>query len=177
MSWTAEDVMKAKSPRVKALNTAKVSPARASLTNIPLHTIRINKHYWLGMVHQGMREDGKKGQAGFRNTVEKLLSYIEYKGIYHTHFSMGSEAGFPDIYAARPVDKRTLYIETKCRNNTPTEKQAFWLNLLYEMGHKPILLYPEEIPNATLELDLLCKIMTFSEFIDYETKALEKVKG
>jgi hypothetical protein len=74
---------------------------------------------------------------------------------YHTKFSMGSNAGFPDIVATK--GQKLLFIELKREGKLPTDRQMEWLNALYYgvshvTGAVDVHVWtPSDLSNGTVE--------------------------
>ena len=72
---------------------------------------------------------------------------------YHTRYSLGSEAGFPDLACFHP-EHGALYLELKVGRNHPTAAQRAWLTLLYAAGQRVAVLRESDHDHQVL-LELL----------------------
>jgi hypothetical protein len=89
--------------------------------------------------------------------VEQLRGYgqpaFPLEGIaFHVRWSMGSDAGFPDLVLIRRKDKRLLFRELKRDGKNPTPRQAAVLELLTACGLDAAVWRPTDLERIGEEL-------------------------
>jgi hypothetical protein len=67
---------------------------------------------------------------------------------YHTHDSRHSAAGFPDVVAVHPGQKRTIFVELKSEAGRLTADQYDWRDALVEAGQEWFLWRPSSWAKA-----------------------------
>jgi hypothetical protein len=77
-------------------------------------------------------------------SVRKLAGYTGWI-FYHTRWSKGSEAGFPDCVLANAKQQRVIYAELKSPTGTPTPAQVLWLDTLDAAGCETALWRPLDL--------------------------------
>jgi hypothetical protein len=55
---------------------------------------------------------------------------------YHTHDSRHSAAGFPDVVAVHPVQRRVVWVECKTERGRLTDDQRAWAEALAAAGQE-----------------------------------------
>jgi hypothetical protein len=74
-----------------------------------------------------MTQELTVSEAAFLAQVRELATWTGWM-IYHTHNSIHSPAGFPDLVLARTP--RLIFAELKTERGRPSEKQTYWLDEL-----------------------------------------------
>jgi len=74
--------------------------------------------------------------------------------VFHPKFSIGSDAGWPDLCAVHPEQRRVLWMELKREGRWPTrtrvvngrirQGQDAWLATLIEAGQEAYLVWPSD---------------------------------
>jgi hypothetical protein len=82
----------------------------------------------------------KKWQA----TVSGWFKQMGLWMTYHTHTSINSASGFPDLVCVHTTLPLTLYAELKTETGAVTETQATWLNALAKAGNEVYLWRPSD---------------------------------
>ncbi len=94
---------------------------------------------------------GRKSRANRGMTEDALLAAIRqlcrYRGwmTYHTHYSRGSEAGWPDLVLLHPGQRRTIFAELKREDGKVTPSQEAWLDALDACGHETAAWRPTDL--------------------------------
>ena len=83
-------------------------------------------------------------------TVYEMATALGWK-CYRTWLSLHSAAGFPDLVAVHPGQKRVLYSEFKREGAKPRANQQAWLDALREAGQEVYLWRPSDLLNGTIE--------------------------
>lgn len=91
----------------------------------------------------------KLNEAQFQRTVVEIAAFLGYSVSYHTHFSMGSKSGFPDLALFDPNDGGAVFLEVKVGRNMPTDKQRMWLYDLRCAGFHAYVAHPTHIDLIT----------------------------
>lgn len=105
----------------------------------------------------------KAGKASNSLTREEYLAQLDYEWsekqlqekvnrdfagegwlFYHTHYSKGSQDGFPDLVALREETGRQVVIELKVKDNKPTADQRAWMRAFRRSGSEVYLFYPRD---------------------------------
>lgn len=68
--------------------------------------------------------------------------------VYHTLYSKGSDAGFPDLICVR--GERLVAMELKAGRNKPTARQREWLAALRRAGAEAYVMWPRHEPEISL---------------------------
>lgn len=95
---------------------------------------------------------GRKSRANRGMTEDALLAAVRqlarYRSwmTYHTHYSRGSEAGWPDLVLLHTGQRRTLFIELKREDGKLTASQETWLTALAATGHETGVWRPSDLP-------------------------------
>ena len=89
--------------------------------------------------------------------VEQLAAYgqppFPLEGVaFHVRWSMGSDAGFPDLVLIRRKDKRLLFRELKRDGKNPTPRQAAVLELMTACGLDAAVWRPADLERIGREL-------------------------
>lgn len=66
---------------------------------------------------------------------------------YHTRYSIGSQAGFPDLVLVKPG--RLIFAELKSDKGSLSPKQLEWVTLLLEAGQEVHVWRPQDEPMVT----------------------------
>lgn len=72
--------------------------------------------------------------------------------VFHVRWSLGSDAGFPDLVLARRSDKRLMFRELKRDGKNPTPRQAAVLALLTACGLDAGVWRPADMSRIAEEL-------------------------
>jgi hypothetical protein len=73
---------------------------------------------------------------------------------YHTRFSVGSQAGFPDLVLVHTKRRRVLYRELKRQRTTPTARQQAWLDALTQAGQDAGVWRPLDLVDGSIAREL-----------------------
>jgi hypothetical protein len=89
--------------------------------------------------------------------VEQLRGYgqppFPLEGIaFHVRWSMGSDAGFPDLVLIRRKDRRLMFRELKRDGKNPTPRQAAVLELMTACGLDAAVWRPADLERIGKEL-------------------------
>lgn len=87
-------------------------------------------------------------EAQFQRRVLQLARVLRWIP-YHTLYSLGSNAGFPDLVLCRD---RILYRELKREGGKLTDRQAEWQLILKAAGGDVSIWYPSDWERIVLEL-------------------------
>lgn len=97
---------------------------------------------------------GRKSRANTGMTEDALLAAVrklaKYRGwwTYHTHYSRGSEAGWPDLVLLDPRGHRCLFVELKREDGKVTPPQQAWLDALTACGYETGVWRPSDLPTT-----------------------------
>lgn len=97
---------------------------------------------------------GRKSRANRGMTEAQLLAAVrtlaKYRGwmTYHTAYSRGSEAGWPDLVLMHPKQRRTLFVELKSPTGKLSASQELWLGVLAGLGHETGVWRPNDLPTV-----------------------------
>jgi hypothetical protein len=69
--------------------------------------------------------------------------------VYHTRYSIGSTAGFPDLVLVR---ERVIYAELKRETGKPTGNQLVWLDILHNARQEVYLWRPSDLMDIAITL-------------------------
>ena len=111
-------------------------------------------------------------EAELQAFVVKTARLLGWR-VFHPKFSIGSDAGWPDLCAVHPQQQRVLWMELKREGRWPTrtrlvngrlrQGQDAWLSTLLEAGQEAYLVWPSD-RDAVAELlydgsrrDLACR--------------------
>jgi hypothetical protein len=72
---------------------------------------------------------------------------------YHTHNSMGSTSGFPDLVLLRPRTSEVIYAELKTDRGKLSQPQLLWIDALKACGQRVFVWRPsdEQVVQETLQ--------------------------
>ena len=79
-------------------------------------------------------------EAAFQAQVVRLARDIGWGPIYHTRYSAGSQAGYPDLHLLRPG--RSLFLELKTMKGVVTPSQKEWHAALRMSGCEAYIFRP-----------------------------------
>ena len=65
---------------------------------------------------------------------------------YHTRYSLGSDAGWPDLVLVRRADRRLLFAELKTDRGRVSARQSAVIELLRHVGAEVYLWRPADLP-------------------------------
>lgn len=65
-------------------------------------------------------------EAAFQRQVTDLARLYSFR-VYHTRFSLGSDAGFPDLVLVKPASQRVIFAELKTETGKVSPDQYAWL--------------------------------------------------
>jgi hypothetical protein len=92
-------------------------------------------------------------EAELQTFVCKTARLLGWR-VFHPRFSVGSDAGWPDLCAVHPEQQRVLWMELKREGRWPTrtrlvngrlrQGQDAWLSTLMEAGQEVYLVYPSD---------------------------------
>lgn len=92
-------------------------------------------------------------EAELQAFVVKTARLLGWR-VFHPKFSIGSDAGWPDLCAVHPEQQRVLWMELKREGRWPTrtrlvngrlrQGQDAWLATLMEAGQEVYLVYPSD---------------------------------
>jgi hypothetical protein len=82
-------------------------------------------------------------EAQFQRTVTEALRVHGWK-VWHNTVAWRSDAGWPDLVAVHPGQKRVLFLELKTERGKLSEKQGHWRDLLVEAGQEWYCLRPSD---------------------------------
>lgn len=77
----------------------------------------------------------------FQEAVQDLATVFGWLA-YHTHFSLRSAAGFPDLVLVRA--DRLVFIELKTEDGRVTVEQAHWMQAIAATGAEVYLFRPSD---------------------------------
>ena len=83
-------------------------------------------------------------------TVYEMATALGWK-CYRTWLSLHSAAGFPDLVAVHPGQRRVLYVEVKREGAKPRANQEAWLTALSDAGQEALIWRPSDLLNGTIE--------------------------
>ena len=95
---------------------------------------------------------GRKSRANRGMSEDDLLAAVRqlarYRNwmTYHTAFSRGSEAGWPDLVLLHPRTRRCLFVELKREDGAVTASQQAWLDALADCGFETGVWRPSHLP-------------------------------
>lgn len=81
-------------------------------------------------------------EAVFQSQVLLLAVALGWGPIYHTRYSLGSQAGYPDLHLLRGA--RSVFIELKSMKGTVTPAQETWIAALGASGHEAYVFRPSD---------------------------------
>lgn len=92
-------------------------------------------------------------EAELQAFVVKTARLLGWR-VFHPKFSIGSDAGWPDLCAVHPEMKRVLWMELKREGRWPTrtrlvngrlrQGQDAWLSTLTDAGQEAYLVWPSD---------------------------------
>lgn len=82
-----------------------------------------------------------KNEKAFTSSVKKAAKQFGWL-VYHTHYSLGSEPGFPDLVLVHP-EHGLVFAELKMPKGRLTEHQKHWKETLQAAGETWFLWRPE----------------------------------
>ena len=90
-------------------------------------------------------------QAAWQRVQEEAAQYgVEpppMDGLaYHTRYSLGSDAGWPDLVLVRRADRRLLFAELKTDRGRVSARQSAVIELLRHVGAEVHLWRPADLP-------------------------------
>lgn len=88
-------------------------------------------------------------EAQLLAAVRQLAKYRNW-WTYHTAFSRGSEAGWPDLVLISPAHGRTIFAELKREDGKLTASQQAWLTALADCGHETAVWRPSHLADGTI---------------------------
>ena len=83
--------------------------------------------------------------------LAQVLGYLSY----HTHCSIRSQPGFPDLVMVR--NRRVLWRELKSARGKPTPAQRDWLDRLAQAGQDVGIWTPDDWTSGRIERELQCR--------------------
>lgn len=83
-------------------------------------------------------------EAAFLDQVRDLAQLRGW-ATYHTHNSLHSEPGFPDLVLVSARQHRTIFAELKKQNGVVSGSQRIWLNALAAAGNEVALWRPSDM--------------------------------
>ena len=81
-------------------------------------------------------------EAVFQSQVLQLAKALGWGPIYHTRYSLGSRAGYPDLHLLR--GPRSVFIELKTMKGVVTPAQEEWISALGAAGHEAYVFRPSD---------------------------------
>jgi hypothetical protein len=92
-------------------------------------------------------------EAELQTFVVKTARLLGWR-VFHPKFSIGSDAGWPDLCAAQPEQRRLVFMELKREGKWPTrtrvvggrlrQGQSAWLETLVDAGQETYLVWPSD---------------------------------
>ena len=92
-------------------------------------------------------------EAELQAFVVKTARLLGWR-VFHPKFSIGSDAGWPDLTCVHPEQKRVVWMELKREGRWPTrtrlvngrlrQGQDAWLSTLMEAGQEAYLVWPSD---------------------------------
>lgn len=70
---------------------------------------------------------------------------------YHTWLSVKSVAGYPDLTAVHPSQRRVIWVEMKSQNGVVHANQQAWLDTLRAAGQEAMVWRPSDLLDGTVE--------------------------
>lgn len=81
-------------------------------------------------------------EAVFQSQVMQLAKALGWGPIYHTRYSLGSRAGYPDLHLLR--GPRSVFIELKTMKGVVSKAQEEWIAALRAAGHEAYVFRPSD---------------------------------
>jgi len=77
----------------------------------------------------------------YQPQIVSMAHALGWSMIYHPHYSVGSDPGYPDLTLVHPR-KGVCWLEVKGPKPTIYERQVEWLEALQAAGQQAYLVYP-----------------------------------
>lgn len=79
-------------------------------------------------------------ETAFQTRVTNMALSFGWGPIYHTHLSIHSQRGYPDLHMLR--GPRSLFAELKSMRGVVSDDQKKWIAALQAAGHEAYVWYP-----------------------------------
>lgn len=81
-------------------------------------------------------------EAQFQRAILDMARVLGWT-YFHPRYSIGSDAGYPDLTMLHPVHG-ALWLELKTRRGRISEAQRDWIDCLTDAGQRAYIVYPDQ---------------------------------